>query len=165
MPDGTTGTNQPPSSDPTASDPPPAPGDQIQTEIALSRVIDTLGGLFGSNWTAPTAGGGGTGGQFMFASIEQLDSVIAQWRAEVQAISADGNEIQQAVADIGEPADDGMSTGHADAARKSLTTLLEHNFAMQDYATQYLDKLLASRQSMVNSDLTGRDRMTSEDRG
>jgi hypothetical protein len=155
VPDGTTG-------DPTQ--PPANPGDQIEAEIALGRVVEVLTGLFGGPGASPQAGGGGQDGKFMFASLADLDSVIAQWQNELQAIMDDGEQIRNTATFIREPADDGMSRGHAKAARESLTKLLEHNVAMRDYADEYIKKLQASRQSMANADLNGRGHMNSVDR-
>ncbi len=157
MPDGET-TDQPP-----ANEPPPPPDTQIQQEISTGRVMEWLGGLFGNEWESP-AGGGGTGGQFMFASIADLNTVIAQWQAEHDAIKADGLKIQEAAGYIAPPAGDGMSVAQADATRQSLITLREHNEAMRVYAEQYISKLIASRDSLVNTEQNNEAQVRSVDR-
>lgn len=163
MPDGTTNPGQPPATDPSQT--PPNPTDQINLEIAVDRVTAALGGIFGPGWNTPTAGGGGTGGNFMFASIDELNGVIAQWETELESIMTDGTTIREAAANIREPAPDGMSVGHATASRRSLLRLLEHNTAMREYAAEYVSKLKDSRTSMVNNDVNGQTRMNRVDRG
>lgn len=131
--------------------PPPPPDQQIDQQISIGNVVDRLGDLFGADWEK-AAGGGGRGGQFMFASIAELDAVIAQWETEYNAIRADGDTIDQAAGLVEPPAQDGMSVGQADATRQSLIKLKEHNLAMLGYAEEYIKKLKASRASMVNTD-------------
>ncbi len=157
MPDGET-TNQP------ASTEPPPPDDQIQLEISTGRVMDWLGGLFGTDGWDTTAGGGGTGGQFMFASIEELNGVIAQWQTELAAIQADGVKINQAAGYIEAPAGDGMSVAQAKATTESLDALQKHNQAMADYADGYIKKLIASRDSIVNTEQNNAAGLRSVDR-
>lgn len=138
--------------------PPPPPNEQIQNEISTGKVWDWLGGLFGSEWDTP-AGGGGTGGQFMFASLAELDGVITQWKAERDAIDADGMKIMQAIGFISPPAGDTMSVGQADATRTSLDALYKHNRAMFDYADGYIKKLEASRASIANIEHSNKTRL------
>lgn len=147
-----------------STQPPPGPEDQIKQEVSTGRVMEWLGGLFGAEWEN-TAGGGGTGGTFMFASIADLDSVIAQWETELDAISKDGERIRRAAGFIQPPAQDGMSEGLAKATRDSLLALLKHNEAMRDYARDYVRRLRDSRQSMVNNDQSGQARMNNLNRG
>lgn len=144
MPDASTG-GQP------GQQPPPGAGEQIDQQISLGKVMESLSSLFGAEWET-TAGGGGTGGQFMFASIADLDNVIAQWEAEYEAMRTDGDSIREAAALVAPPAEDGMSAGQADATRQSLIKLLEHNEAMRGYAEEYIKKLKSSRASMVNTE-------------
>lgn len=157
MPDGNTAQQ------PGATEPPPPPDTQIKQEISTGRVMEWLGGLFGNEWET-TAGGGGTGGQYMFASVAELNTVIAQWQAEYAAIMADGEKIQQAAGYIKAPAEDGMSVAQADATRQSLITLRTHNEAMRTYAEQYIAKLTASRDSIVNTEHGNEAQMRSADR-
>jgi hypothetical protein len=157
VPDGET-TNQPES-----TEPPPPPDTQIQQEISTGRVMEWLGGLFGSEWESP-AGGGGTGGQFMFASVDELNGVITQWQTELAAIEADGEKIRQAAGYIEAPAGDSMSVAQADATTQSLNALQQHNDAMRDYAREYIKKLIASRDSIVNAEQNNVAEMQSVDR-
>ena len=153
--------------DASTSDPqgqPSIPADQqIDQQISLGNVVDRLGSMFGADWETP-AGGGGTGGQFMFASIPELDAVIAQWETEVEAIKADAITIDEAAGFVEAPAEDGMSVGQADATRQSLIKLKEHNVAMRGYAEEYVKKLKASRASMVNTDQGNETQLRNADR-
>jgi len=143
--------------DGTNTDPLP-PDQQIQMQISLGKVKEWLGGLFGQDWDT-SAGGGGTGGQFVFASIAELDGVIAQWKDQREAIQADGAKIRQAANYITAPADDGMSSGMRDTSVESLNTLYDHNQKMAEYASGYIDKLEAARANMVNTDQSGKSTM------
>jgi hypothetical protein len=138
----------------TGTDPLP-PADQVNLEISTGRVMEWLGGLFGTDWQT-TAGGGGTGGQFMFANVAELDSVISQWKDQREAIYADGVKIRQAMDVIVAPAGDAMSGGMANSATTSLDVLFRHNQEMRKYADAYIQKLEASRMSMANTDLSGK---------
>jgi hypothetical protein len=150
-------------SDPQGQQPSPPADKQIDQQISLGNVIDRLGSLFGADWQTP-AGGGGTGGQFMFASIAELDAVIAQWEKELEAIRADGITIDEAAGFVEPPAQDGMSVGQADATRQSLIKLREHNTAMRGYAEEYIKKLKASRASMTNTDQGNEAQLRNADR-
>lgn len=156
MPDASTASQQ-------GQQPPPGAGEQIDQQISLGKVMETLGSLFGTEWET-TAGGGGTGGQFMFASIADLDAVIAQWETELVAITTDGDAIDQAAGFVEPPAQDGMTVGQADATRESLIKLKEHNIAMRDYAVGYIEKLKASRASMVNTEQGNQAQIQNVDR-
>jgi hypothetical protein len=158
MPDGTT------AGQPAASEPPPPPEQQIDQQINLGAVAGWLGNLFGADW-GKEAGGGGTGGQYMFADLNELNGVIKQWESELEAIKKDGDTIDQAAALIEPPAMDGMTVGQADATRNSLITLREHNTAMREYAEGYLDKLRASRDSIANNEANNANTVKSVDRG
>ena len=145
-------------------EPPPPPGQQIDQEISVGKVFEGLGRLFGAGGWETTAGGGGQGGQFMFASLADLDAVITQWETQLDAIIKDGAKISQAAGLVAPPAGDGMSQGQADATKQSLTKLKEHNDAMRDYATEYIKKLKASRASMANTEHGNVSQMRSVDR-
>jgi hypothetical protein len=134
------------------------PDQQIQMQISLGAVKGWLGNLFGKDWET-SAGGGGTGGQYMFASLADLDAVIAQWKEQRQAIYDDGQKIQQAAGAIVAPAEDGMSGGMSDTSLASLDALYKHNREMFKYADDYVRKLEASRASMANTDQSGKSTM------
>lgn len=151
MPDGT-------STDQQGGTEPLPPDQQIQVQISLGAVKGWLGALFGQDWET-SAGGGGTGGQFMFASLAELDAVIAQWKEQKESIFQDGQKIQQAAGAIVAPAEDGMSGGMKDTSLSSLKALYHHNQEMFKYAEAYVQKLEASRASMVNTDQSGKSTM------
>lgn len=132
---------------------PPPPGDQVDAEITSTEVREWLGGIFGFG-TAPEheSGGGGAGGQFMFADVAELDAVVTQWNTQRDEIQADQDKIIAAYHDIAEPAGDEMSQGQADASRKSLLNMWKHNFQMLQYADNYIQKLGLARGDMVAQD-------------
>jgi hypothetical protein len=151
VPDGT-------STDQSGGTEPLPPDQQIQMQISLGAVKGWLGALFGKDWET-SAGGGGTGGQYMFASLAELDGVIAQWKEQKEAIFEDGRKIRQAGGALVAPAEDGMSGGMKDSSVKSLDALYQHNQAMFQYADEYIKKLEASRASMGNTDQSGKSTM------
>jgi hypothetical protein len=134
------------------------PDQQIQQQISLGAVKNWLGNLFGQDWET-SAGGGGTGGQYMFTSLAELDAVIAQWKEQKEAIFEDGRKIRQAAGAIVAPAGDGMSGGMKDSSLASLNALYKHNQEMFKYADEYIKKLEASRASMANTDQSGKSTM------
>jgi hypothetical protein len=159
--DGNTTTDQPD----TGEQPPPPPENQIQLEIATGRVLEWIDGLFGTDDPDRAVGGGGTGGQFMFASIEELDGVITQWRNQLEEIRQDGRRIRDAAAFIAPPAGDSMSTKMADTTMQSLEALYKHNLEMRNYAEAYIQKLEASRASLVNTEEGGTETINSVQQG
>jgi len=154
VPDGTSGG---------PTQPPADPGDQIQAEINSGVWGSILSGLFGAGGAPKT--GGGQGGTFMFASLAELDAVIAQWQAEYQEITEDGQVMQQIAGFLRRPADDPMSDGHVSSAQKSFIEMVTHNEAMRAYAEDYIRKLQESRTSIANNNLNGQARMDSMNRG
>jgi hypothetical protein len=159
VPDGTADGQQ------SATEPALPPDQQVKLEISTGKVVEWLGGLFGTDWQTPTAGGGGTGGQFMFTNIAELDLVIAQWKSQRDAIQDDAAMIREAGGHIIAPAKDGMSGGMANTTKSSLRALYDHNQKMLQYANDYIHKLEASRASMVNTDQSGKSTMDSIEQG
>lgn len=147
----------------TGTDPEPGtPAEQVDQEIASTEVLDWWRSLFGIGDPQPhESGGGGTGGQFMFASLEQLDTVIARWEEERDGILVDRAEITDAYHSITEPAADNMSAYQANASRDSLANMFQHNNAMLRYAENYIAKLYASRKQIAIMEDGARDRLRS----
>lgn len=136
---------------------PGTPADQVNAEIAYAEVSEWWKSLFGSGGDPHEAGGGGTGGQFMFANIEELDGVITKWKGERDGILADKETIAQAYGMIAEPAGDTMSAVQATASRNSLAIMWEHSDQMLKYAENYILKLQASRDGMATTETGVRD--------
>lgn len=91
------------------------------------------------------SGGGGADGSYVFASLEDLDGIIADWTALRDRIVARGEKLMQAAGLITPPAEDSVSRYHADATVRSLQKARDHNIAMTTYADGYIDKLSAAR--------------------
>ncbi len=141
---------------------PGTPEEQVEQEIASTEVLNWWRSLFGLGGGQPhESGGGGTGGQFMFASLEELDAVIAKWEEERDGILADRREIFEAYDCIAEPAADAMSQYQAQASRDSIANMFQHNDAMLRYAENYIEKLKASREQMAVMEDGARDRLRS----
>ncbi len=141
---------------------PGTPAEQVEQEIASTEVLNWWRSLFGLGGGQPhESGGGGTGGQFMFASLEELDDVIAKWEEERDGILADRREIFEAYDCIAEPAADAMSQYQAQASRDSIANMFQHNDAMLRYAENYIEKLKASREQMAVMDEGARDNLRS----
>ncbi|MFL6124462.1 hypothetical protein [Actinophytocola sp.] len=138
MPDGTNAQN-------TGTGDPGTPADQVDEEIARENVLGWWRSLFGLGGDQPyEAGGGGTGGQFMFASLDDLNGVIKKWEDERDSIRDDRDAIADAYYAIKDPAGDPMSRGQASASRDSLANMWNHSNAMLNYANNYIEKLKAS---------------------
>jgi hypothetical protein len=148
-PEDTEGTENPQNSgaEETEEDP-GTPAEQVQLEIAAAQAAGVLPSIFGFGGPHE-AGGGGTGGQFMFADLAELDGVITEWETERDGIEADRDAIDVAMGLIAEPAGDMMSAGLTSTSKQSLEAMKNHSGAMLDYANEYLNKLYASRQQMA----------------
>ncbi len=142
---------------------PGTPAEQVEQEIASTEVRSWWRSLFGLGGEPQPheSGGGGSGGQFMFASLEELDGVIAKWEEERDGILADRREIFEAYDCIAEPAADAMSQYQAQASRDSIANMFQHNDAMLRYAENYIEKLKASREQMAVMEDGARDRLRS----
>lgn len=100
------------------------------------------------------AGSGNTGGHF-FASLAELDDVIAEWESLCDAIRQDGHRLLRAQQNVGPPARDEMSALVADATLRSLAAAERHNRAMAHYAEAYLAELRATREAYAVMDHNG----------
>ena len=125
---------------------PPPPDQQVDNEITSAEVRDWLGGIFGNDaGNEHESGGGGAGGEFLFADLAELDAVIGQWNSQRDEIQADQERIIGAYHDIAEPAGDEMSVGQAEASRESLLNMWKHNFQMLQYTDNYIKNLQGAR--------------------
>lgn len=123
--------------------------DQVNAEVTREGVLGWWKTLFGGDPTQQyEAGGGGQGGQFMFADVHELDAVIKQWEDERDGIKEDRQTIADAYYSINDPAGDIMSKAQAAASKDSLANMWQHSNAMLEYAENYIEKLKASRQQM-----------------
>jgi hypothetical protein len=147
----------------TENQDPGTPADQVNAEVSREGVLGWWQTLFGQDPTQGQyqAGGGGQGGQFMFADVAELDSVIKQWEDERDGIKADRQTISDAYYSINEPASDVMSRAQASASRDSLANMYQHSDAMLRYAENYIAKLKASRQQMAVQEEGARDNFRS----
>lgn len=133
------------------ADQPLTAGQQVDAQVMLGRVAETVGGIFGGDTQIDT-GGGGAGGQFQFESLEQLDALIKQWTDKVFAIRDRGRNIDAALRLVEAPAADMMSQLQADASVNSLKAMMEHNDKMVAYAENYVDKLTQARATYANTE-------------
>lgn len=103
------------------------------------------GALGQAGYAIAGSGGGGAGGQYVFASLAELDGIIAEWEALRDRIRGRGAMLSRAITMVEPPADDLMSKLQANTAAHSLERAQEHRQAMEDYATSYVEKLQAAR--------------------
>lgn len=142
----------------TGDQAPGTPEEQVNAEITREGVLGWWRSLFGMD-TPYEAGGGGTGGQYMFANVEELDGVITQWEQERDGIQADKDAIAETYYMINEPAGDSMSRQAATASRDSLANMWHHSDSMLRYAENYIAKLRASRQQIQLMEQGAHDQM------
>lgn len=90
------------------------------------------------------SGGGGAGGNYVFADLDELEAIIAEWAAIRDAIRADGRKLAQARQLLRPPAEDLMSWWQPEAVKESLAKAITHNAAMEDYTDGYVRKLWAA---------------------
>ncbi len=98
------------------------------------------------------SGGGGAGGQYVFASLEELDDIIADWEALYIRIRNRAAKLARAIGLIEPPAEDIMSRLQANTAVRSLEKAEEHRKAMENYARNYVEKLRAARAQYATTD-------------
>ncbi|HEX6354024.1 hypothetical protein [Actinophytocola sp.] len=157
MPDGTNA----PSTGTENEQPPGTPEEQVNQEInGQTGVFGWWRSLFGTG-EPYEAGGGGTGGQFMFASLEELDSLIKRWEDERDGIQRDKDAIADAYHMIKDPAADVMSRVQASASKDSVANMWHHSDAMLRYAENYIQKLKDSRAQIQVMEDGAHDQMRS----
>ena len=127
------------------------PERRVDAAIAAARFGEVGLGSLGSGEHFDS-GGGGAGGQFVFADLAALNAAITRWAALHERIKLRGQTIQKASDLCNPPADDLMSRYQADAAKDTLIKKLEHNDAMLAYAEGYVQKLTVSRNIMVTTE-------------
>ena len=98
------------------------------------------------------SGGGGAGGQYVFASLKELDDLIANWEALRDRIWGRDVKFRRAISLIAPPAEDMMSRLQAQGVVGSLTKAKAHNLAMFTYADGYVTKLKAARAQYAKTD-------------
>jgi hypothetical protein len=98
------------------------------------------------------SGGGGAGGQYVFADVDEIDGIITDLETELEDVQGDERYFQQAIDLATPPAEDMMSAGQVDAYRASLQEGWQHNKAVAAYAENQLAKLRAARQAYVDVD-------------
>lgn len=109
------------------------------------------------------SGGGGSGGQYVFASLEELDAIITDWTTLRDDIQLDGQRLAHAQSRIEPPADDIMSRQQPAAVNASLDKALAHNATMSEYASSYIDKLNATKEHYLLEEETNAARMRDAD--
>jgi hypothetical protein len=164
VPDGSTAdqadqgqTEQTGQGDPAGQTDPGSTETQIAGTVAVATIYETLAPLLGGD--GYETGGGGGGGSFMFASVEQLDSVIDQWRDLIEEIKADQGRMEDAGGDISEPAGDQVSGQNSTVSRKVVMEMQKHNELLLRYAVGYVRKLQASRTQMATTEEGNETRM------
>lgn len=121
------------------------------------KAVGNIGyGVWGS-------GGGGSGGQYVFASLEELDTLKTEWTTVRDDISSDGIRLATARATIHEPAEDVMSKLQYVAVGESLDSAIEHNKTMFNYAKSYVEKLGAAIEQYAADDEANAARVRSAD--
>jgi hypothetical protein len=132
---------------------------QIDGTVAVARIYETIAPLLGGGGGGYETGGGGGGGSFMFASLEELDGVIQQWRDLIEDIKADQNTMQSAGGDLAKPAGDQVSGQNYTQASKVVMDMQKHNELLLEYAINYTKKLEASRTQMTTTEHGNEARM------
>ncbi|MPZ85874.1 MAG: hypothetical protein GEV28_38055 [Actinophytocola sp.] len=94
-------------------------------------------------------GGGGAGGTYMFASLEELDTVIGQWEELIEELKTDQVRIEDANGGLAEPAGDQVSGHNVSVSRETVAQMRKHNDTLLRYAAGYTAKLKASRTQMA----------------
>jgi hypothetical protein len=97
------------------------------------------------------SGGGGAGGQYVFADLAELTAILTEAEAILDEIRLDWQDLRQARQLVRPPAQDVMSRAEARITAQSLDEAVRHNIAMADYMAAELAKLRACRDAYVSS--------------
>jgi hypothetical protein len=146
---------------------PGTPEDQINATVQSTSLFETVSnalspimGIVGNPQPyAPETGGGGEGGSYMFASIEELDGVIRQWQDLVDDIIADQHNIKSAGNEANSPAGDPVSGNNYDASSKVVMAMQKHNETLLEYAIGYVRKLKLCRGQTSTTEQGNQDKM------
>jgi hypothetical protein len=111
------------------------------------------------------SGGGGTGGQYVFANLGELDGIVAELETLRDDIGNDGDKLKQAQFLIEPPGEDIMSRLEASTTVRSLGKAIEHNMAMRAYADAEIAKMHAARAAYAHTDDEGAMRLRHVDKG
>jgi hypothetical protein len=110
------------------------------------------------------SGGGGAGGQYVFADLDELTAIITEAEAILTEVREDGDDLLQARRLIKPPAQDVMSVMEAKTTVHSLDEAVRHNIAMADYLDAELAKLRACRDAYMSSGEESAARLRAMDR-
>lgn len=111
------------------------------------------------------SGGGGAGGQFVFANLGELNGIITELETLRDGIRSDGTKLDRARQLIEPPGEDIMSRMEAKATVHSLEKAIEHNTVMATYADTEIAKMRAARAAYANTDDAGAARLRTVDEG
>lgn len=96
----------------------------------------------------------GSGGQYVFADLAEIDGIIAELEALVAEVQAEDETYARAIGLAVPPAEDFLSVEQADAYVAALEKGRTHNKAMSTYADDLLADLRAARQAYADGDAT-----------
>jgi len=133
---------------------------QIDTTVQTASLFETVSnalspimGIIGSPMAyTPDTGGGGAGGTYMFASLEELDAVIQQWKDLIEDIEADQHNIESAGIEANRPAGDQVSGDNFSRSSEVVQAMQKHNEKLLEYALHYVDKLQDCRTQMSTTE-------------
>jgi hypothetical protein len=111
-----------------------------------------------------TGSGGGGNGDFVFASLAELETIIAEWSTLRDEIGLDWDGFFQAQYQTNiAPAGDVMSEQQANAVNGSLNKALSHCDVMLKYVDSYVVKLAAAQRQYLNDDDNAKRRLERAD--
>jgi hypothetical protein len=146
---------------------PGTPEDQINATVQSASLFETVSnalspimGIIGNPLPlTPDTGGGGAGGTYMFADIDELDGVIQQWQDLVDDIKADQGNIESAGIQANSPAGDPVSDNNYNASSKVVMAMQKHNETLLEYAIGYVKKLQDCRTQMSTTEQSNHHKM------
>lgn len=103
--------------------------------------------------------GGGTGGQFVFVNLDEIDSILREWEDLRDRIDARRRTTDKVRNLCNPPAGDMMSEYQANAGLETATAKLEHDDALWAYAQAYVDNLTACHKAMTATERGNADRL------
>ncbi|MTD52772.1 hypothetical protein [Amycolatopsis pithecellobii] len=114
----------------------------------IGQATQAAQNIFGevSTWSDVGSTAHSVAGAFEFPSVEEIDGVLASWRARQESIAKRGTTLEQLVqAVMNPPANDDATNGYMMTWKQSLTQLRDQHSSMLAYIGNYIQKLEAAK--------------------
>ncbi|MEY7971547.1 hypothetical protein AB8O38_06045 [Saccharomonospora xinjiangensis] len=123
----------------------------VSATDAVGSVLGGPAGMAKLGMSAAARLGEGHGGSWSFDE-EEIDAVIADWKALAEELEADKTLLAPAQQGIHAPSNDQPSVEFMNALHEGMDALAEFNNSMRDYVKEFVAKLEAAKKSIAGVD-------------